>query len=782
MRRAPLGPVLLASVSLLGVSFAGASMACAQERATPQAAQTPSRWNAEIVQAETASDRGLRAEASTIARRIVAAYERDGARNSADHLAAGRAYVLLGTGNAAAVRSALAAFDRAVALDATNTEAQRRTGALFLEKYNAPEARASYEAVLKTVPTDATALLGLAKVEEFEGKGSPMTTVRRGLTASPRHAPSLAYLARLHLDAEAFDSTRAAARLAVTADSTSMDAWSVLGALAWITGDSASYRDALRAATNLQPAPSAFYVQLAESAVRQRRYEEAVQLAQQAVRLDSLSVQALGVLGTTQLRIGQMDSGRAAIERAFALDPFNLWHKNTLDLLDKMRGFRTIDQGRFRVVAPTEEADLLALYIVPLLERAYDSLAVRYGYRPPTPVRLEFYRQHADFSVRTVGLTGLGALGVSFGSLLAMDTPSARERGTFNWGSTAWHELTHAFTLGASAHRVPRWLSEGMSVHEERRANVGWGARTTLPWMLAYSQGRVRPISQLNDGFMRPRYAEETSFSYYQASLFCEWVETTKGTPTLPALLTAYRNGRSTPEVFQQVLSLSPAQVDAQFDAWLKTRFAAEIAALSGAGTRDSSGGTFVRTMREAVGLMETRKDSARVMLERARQLFPSYAGDDGPAWYLTRLALEARDTTTAMRMLQEVTGRDETAFAANKLDAELRVARGDRAGAMAALERMLWIWPYVAGDHEALAMLAAAQNNHALAVRERRAVLALRPSDLLEARYELARALAGAGDVAAARRELLQILEEAPSFESAQALLLELRNRGGMR
>ena len=46
-----------------------------------------------------------------------------------------------------------------------------------------------------------------------------------------------------------------------------------------------------------------------------------------------------------------------------------------------------------------------------------------------TPIRLELFPRHADFSVRTVGLAGLGALGVSVGSLLAMDSPAARERG-----------------------------------------------------------------------------------------------------------------------------------------------------------------------------------------------------------------------------------------------------------------------------------------------------------------------------------------------------------------
>jgi predicted Zn-dependent protease len=162
--------------------------------------------------------------------------------------------------------------------------------------------------------------------------------------------------------------------------------------------------------------------------------------------------------------------------------------------------------------------------------------------------------------------------------------------------------------------------------------------------------------------------------------------------------------------------------------------------------------------------------------------MFPSYSGDDGPAWYLAKAALEARDTTVALGMLEEVTGRDETAFNANKLEAELRERRGDLPGAAAAIERLLWIWPYTAGDHEALATIASRMGDHARAVRERRAVIALRPADLMEARLELARALAAGGDASAARRELLGILEEAPTYEGAQQLLLELRKKGGPR
>ena len=62
--------------------------------------------------------------------------------------------------------------------------------------------------------------------------------------------------------------------------------------------------------------------------------------------------------------------------------------------------------------------------------------------------------------------------------------------------------------------------------------------------------------------------------------------------------------------------------------------------------------------------------------------------------------------------------------------------------------------------------------------VRERQALLALNPVDRAEAHYQLAVAHHEAGDATAARREVLRALEEAPSFEKAQQLLLTLRGR----
>ena len=744
--------------------------------------QAPGWRVASVALAELAERRGDHADAARRAERISSAYEAGTVGwSSEDKVAAGRAYLLLARGNANAVRSALAAFDAGYAAHASNLDARLRAGELFLDKYNAPDAKASFEEVLTKAPDNARALLGLSRVASFSGEGPSTSLLRRAVVANPKLVPAQLLLARTHLDAESYDSAAVAVRAALAVDSSSVPAWSLLGAVAWLSGDSAQYRAARDAATRINPRPADFYTELAEAAVAHRRYAEGVTLAKQALSLDSMSVRALGLLGTNELRAGQMESGRARLERAFAIDPFNLWHKNTLDLLDQLKTFTTVETPRFQIVAPPEESQLLTTYLVPLLDEAYDSLSRRYGYKPQGKVRVELYRRHADFSVRTMGLTGLGALGVSFGNLLALDAPSSRTRGEFNWGSTAWHELTHAFTLGMSDHRAPRWLSEGLSVLEERRARSGWGAGATAEFLATYSAGRLRPVSRLNDGFVRPRFGGEVILSYYEASLVCEMIQQQFGQKALVDMLLAYKEGLGTPQVFSRVLKLTPEQMDTRFDGWLRTRFATALKGIAPADSGKDLSGDFVTAMRAGARYVSAKQaDSARAVLERAEAMFPEYAGPSSPAEYLAGLAMDRGDLKEALAQIQRVTSRSETAWEANMMEADLREKLGDSTGARAPLERLIWISPYDVGLHARLAELATRAGDHRTALRERRAAVALNPPDPIEARYELARALAASGDAAAARRELLAVLEQAPSFEKGQAFLLELRKASG--
>ncbi|MGE0552061.1 MAG: tetratricopeptide repeat protein [Gemmatimonadales bacterium] len=765
----------------LGDAHAARGRVAEAEAAFRAVAAAPGAYRlyAEARLAELARARGDRENALTLARRIDDAIDLDGDLGPADWLAFGIVSELIGPTQPARFKDALGAFDRAIARDSTWLEPQLRVGDLFLSKYNAPDAEASYRGVLARDADDPRALLGLARVAEFNGDPRAIELAWKALAAGPDVAAAHALLGRLDLDVERYDSALVRADRALALDSTLLEAWGLRGAVQEVTDDTVGYRSTERMVEARNRSPALFYSTIAEALGRQRRYREAAAFGARARAVAPDDTEALTVLGTNELRTGAIDSGRARLERAFERDPYHVWNKNTLDLLDELGRYTTIRSGRIELVAPPDEAELLALYLVPLLERGYDSLAARYRYRPPTPIRLELYKRHADFSVRTVGLAGLGALGVSFGRVLAMDAPSAREKGEMNFGSTAWHELAHTFTLGASGHRVPRWLSEGLSVLEERRARPGWGAEASVAFLSAFKGGLLPKVSQLNDGFVRPKFAGQIGLSYYLSSLVCEYLEATRGFDAVVGMLTEYRAGASTAEVIRRVLKTEPATLDREFEDWIRERFAKPLSMVGVAQDTTLNPGELGALLANAERLRAAgRVDEAIAMLERVREAFPDQGDHASAAWLLSRIYQERADTTKWLTMLAEVTRYNDSHLAANLAEGELRMRRDDHAGAFDAYERAIYIDPYDQAPHEHLAEMAERLGRHAVSVRERQAVLALGSADRAEAGYQLARAYRLAGDLAAARREILKVLEAAPSFERAQALLLELTER----
>src|SRR6185436_20763152 len=208
--------------------------------------------------------------------------------------------------------------------------------------------------------------------------------------------------------------------------------------------------------------------------------------------------------------------GRAELEKAFEGDPYNVWAKNTLDLLDSMKEFSETVRGPFMVKSAPAETAAFAVYAADLLEEAHKKLTTKYRFTPRAPISVEVFSNHDDFAVRSLGLPGLGALGVCFGQVIAMDSPSARNKGEFNWGSTLWHEFTHVITLQITDHRIPRWFSEGLSVYEERRGRPGWGDKWSLENLKAFADGRFVPINDLDAAFTRPKTPDGVGLAYFQ--------------------------------------------------------------------------------------------------------------------------------------------------------------------------------------------------------------------------------------------------------------------------
>ncbi len=172
--------------------------------------------------------------------------------------------------------------------------------------------------------------------------------------------------------------------------------------------------------------------------------------------------------------------------------------------MDSYKNFITYKTDRTVLRLHKKEAELLHPYFEAEMLRALDTYDKKYGFKLNRPVQVEVYPDHEDFAVRTMGMPGLGALGVTFGYVVAMDSPSGRPPGTFHWASTMWHELSHVYVLNMTNFRVPRWFTEGLAVHEETAASLEWGDRLDPHVIMALKDNKLLPVAELDRGFVRP--------------------------------------------------------------------------------------------------------------------------------------------------------------------------------------------------------------------------------------------------------------------------------------
>src|SRR5205807_2591898 len=141
---------------------------------------------------------------------------------------------------------------------------------------------------------------------------------------------------------------------------------------------------------------------------------------------------------------------------------------------------------------------------------------------------------------------------------------------SFSWQATLWHELTHVITLQMSNQRIPRWLTEGISVYEEGRARPEWGRDMEVPFAVALEKGKTLKLEDLNSGFTKP---DTIAIAYFEASLLVDHIVTTYGDAKLQALVRSYGEGLEGDAAVEKMLGVRLDQLQASFDKALDVRF-----------------------------------------------------------------------------------------------------------------------------------------------------------------------------------------------------------------
>lgn len=679
------------------------------------------------------------------------------------------------------VKTANTHFQNAIKQYPEDAKLRTRWGELFLFTHQNNEAVKLFQEALEIDESYAPAKIGLAKVagQQFEEQARELAN--SVIEESPDDSvEALLLLARADLEdgkvAEGDEKLDRALAIAEKQKLTPLEIYALKASADLLRNEFDSEWTAKALALNrgygdIYATPAYFYVIT-------RRYREAIALYQRAVDVEPNNYAAHAELGVNLLRENKIVEAQQHLAVAYRGDPYAKPTVNTLRLIDSFDNFEVLTfpaEPAAEGGAPNpgvilrlhkSEAPVIQEYVRDLVNRSIETYSKRYGFELKEPVVVELYPEHDDFAVRIAGLPGIGLLGVTFGYLVAMDSPTGRSDADFHWGTTLWHEMAHVFTLEATKHLVPRWFSEGVSVYEEWSTGPLPGRHIPLTVIGAIKEDKFLPVADLDRGFIRPEYEAQVIVSYMQAGLTCQYIAMRWGQEGLEAMLDLYAEGKDTAQAIEGALKITPAQFDEGFAGYVEAELGQAVENFE----------DFRKVLGEAHEALQAESwQDAAAKAARAIELYPDYV-DEGSAYLVkARSERERGDTAAVMATLLEyrrLGGHDPDALIA--LARDLSTAeRNDEA--LDVLDDVLMVAPLREAVHSELGdrLLAAGQPQRA--AREYRALLAMNPHDMADAHYRLAKAYFAQDDRGKSREHLLYALEIAPHYREAQQLLLEI-------
>ena len=696
-------------------------------------------------------------------------------------------------------------FSEALRANPSNLEAHVLWGNLFLEKYNASDAERSYQEALDINSRYVPALVGMAKV------GGDERSLTRALAINPNSVLALETYGQLLLMNSRDDEATEYFERALDLNPQSLKTLSILAAEAALNQRSNQFEQYKARVDAFSPNNPQFLGDIADTFGNNYLFTEAVDFARAAIDSDPEYWQGYTLLGSNLIRLGEEVEGKANLEIGFENDPFNVLTSNMLKVFDTLETYATLESDHFKVLMSQNDADILWPYMEPLLEESWDTLTSKYGFEPSGPILIEVFENTEDFAVRSVGLPDIGPLvGICFGKVITLISPDTLSA---NWQEIVWHEFMHVITLQMTNNRMPRWLSEGISVWEEREGRPYWGRSQGLDLVRAARDEKLLHVKDLDSGFSGARDNSDLGFAYFQSYLVVDYITEEYGFEKLLELIDQYAYVKEESDRFDEVFQLTLDQFDDGFQDWINTRVE-EINVYvhsedvpdegegHGHGIRENSSAILAELYNNAslkqhmrARLEENGRDfqahlqlgivlfkeedfeQAKIHLITANDMLPSYTGYPSPALVLSQIYDREENQQEQFHWLEVLLENLQHDYESAVMLAEeaLKVEEFDRAEYY--IDRAIQVDPYRSSVHELKAQYADRINDPQLAVTEYEVLLKLEINDPVEARTDLAEAYLNNGQIDKAKQSVLYALEVAPSYRRAQEVLLQSVN-----
>ena len=657
-----------------------------------------------------------------------------------------------------------------------------RWGELFMETYQYQEAFNLFSEALELDPLNSWAHMGAASALSEGGDPEVLnrhlsTVMEEGLAPHGARLRAIMMTIRSLLQGDRYDealnSLNEAFEFASDESLPSMELKALRAAYAFMTRE--EHESWIAAALSESPAYGDAYFIPGYFATIVRRYKEAGDFFKQAVELQPDHWEAHIYLGQNYLRLNNINDAIRHVNISYEGDAFNPMTVNMLRLLDTFNeDFVAISYPdppvgplpEFILRLHREETDVLKNYAKKLSKDSIDLYSARYNFTPREPIIVEIYPNHEDFVVRSIGMPGVGILGVTFGYLFAMDSPTGHPEQSYHWGTTLWHEMAHVFTLEATNHFVPRWFSEGISVYEEWRTGPIPGRKIPTDVLQAMAEGKFMPISELDDGFMRPTYQGQVIVSYMQAGLIFDFIDLEYGFEKIVDMLYQFNEGATPVQAIENSLGISDKEFDRHFKQFIDIEYGPLLSGL----------GVWMEDMRVSyAALGEEKWDEALAAAQRAVFTYPDYVENNSAYIVIARVSSQLGNHEEEFQALQSFWQKGGYLPSALLKLADYYLERGMKAEAEAVLMDTNYADPFIESLHVTLGDLYMETQRPAQALEEYKVLLALDPLDKASANYRIANAYNALDNAEKTMEYLMTALDIAPQYRPAQQLLLEM-------
>jgi tetratricopeptide (TPR) repeat protein len=665
---------------------------------------------------------------------------------------------------------------------------------LALDKYDYALAAETLRAAPKNAAEDPRFHYLLARAYAPDDPTRAEAALQAALAVNPRHVESLVMRVDRLIDAEQYEAAEKTLGQVFAVNANHPTAWAYKAVLAHLLAGGAGEQAARNQALDLWTTNPEVDHLIGRKLSEKYRFAEGAEYQRRALAFDPNYRPAKLQLSQDLLRLGEEEDGWRLADEVSKQDAYDVVAFNLVTLEKELAKFRTIGGDGLLVRMEAREAQLYGPRVVELLQRARKTLCEKYDVELEQPIVVEIFPQQKDFAVRTFGMPGVaGFLGVCFGRVITANSPASQGENPANWEAVLWHEFCHVVTLHKTRNKMPRWLSEGISVYEERQANPTWGQSMTPEYRQIILSGKMTPVSRLSSAFLAPPSPMHLQFAYYESSLVVEHLIERFGHQALQKILIDLGEGMEINEaLIRHTVPLG--QLDDEFAKFARAR-ADQLAPTATwdepkASTRaaaDSLAAWLKKNPRNVPGLKQYTRQLLRdrnftkalAVAEHLQSVFPNDAGADCASVLMAAAHRGLSDTENERAALEKVASRAADATPAYLRLMEIGAATGDWENVGKNARRMLAVNPLVPGPHRYLARAAEKLSRRDEAIPAYRALLVFDTTDAAETHFRLAQLLHDAGEHDRAKRHVLMALEEAPRFLDAHKLLLELTAGG---